>query len=56
MLTIYGIPISVHVRKTILTALMKGVAFKIEPVIRFKSTAGMGRAQSDRSHTRGHRW
>ena len=40
MLTIYGIPISVHVRKTILTALMKGVAFKIEPVIPFNPPPG----------------
>src|SRR5262249_5976584 len=35
MLTIYGVPISVHVRKTVVTALLKGIEHKVEPVIPF---------------------
>lgn len=35
MLTIYGLPISVHTRKVILAAKEKGVAYEIKPVIPF---------------------
>jgi glutathione S-transferase len=35
MITIYGIPISVHVRKALLTANLKGIEHKVEPVIPF---------------------
>ena len=35
MLTIYGIPISVHTRKAIVTAILKGIEYKVEPVIPF---------------------
>ncbi len=35
MLTIYGVPISVHVRKTLVTANLKGIEHKVEPVIPF---------------------
>lgn len=35
MLTIYGIPISVHVRKTLVTANLKGIEHKVEPVVPF---------------------
>lgn len=33
MLTIYGIPVSVHVRKTLVTANLKGIEHKVEPVV-----------------------
>ena len=35
MITIYGVPISVHVRKAIVTASVKGLDHKVEPVIPF---------------------
>jgi glutathione S-transferase len=35
MLQIYGVPISVHTRKVIISALEKGIAFASEPVIPF---------------------
>lgn len=35
MLTIYGIPISVHTRKAILTASVKKLDFQVEPVVPF---------------------
>jgi glutathione S-transferase len=35
MLIIYGVPISVHVRKTLVTANLKGIEHKVEPVIPF---------------------
>ena len=35
MLTIHGVPISVHTRKAIVTARLKGIAFRNEPVIPF---------------------
>src|SRR5579871_398848 len=35
MLTIYGVPISVHVRKALVTANLKGIAHRVEPVIPF---------------------
>lgn len=35
MLTIYGVPISVHARKTIVTAILKGIDHKVEPVTPF---------------------
>jgi glutathione S-transferase len=35
MLTIYGVPISVHVRKTLVTANLKGIEHKVDPVIPF---------------------
>lgn len=39
MLTIYGVPISVHVRKTIITANLKGIEHKVDPVIPFNPPA-----------------
>ena len=39
MLTIYGVPISVHVRKTIVTAMLKGIEYKLDPVIPFNPPA-----------------
>jgi len=39
MITIYGVPISVHVRKPIVTAIAKNIAHKIEPVIPFDPPA-----------------
>jgi glutathione S-transferase len=39
MLTIYGVPISVHTRKVIVTALEKGLEFRNEPVIPFNPPA-----------------
>ncbi len=35
MLTVYGVPISVHVRKALVTANLKGIEHKVEPVIPF---------------------
>lgn len=35
MIVIHGVPISVHTRKVIVTALMKGIEHKVEPVIPF---------------------
>jgi glutathione S-transferase len=35
MLAIHGVPISVHVRKTLVTANLKGIEHKVEPVIPF---------------------
>jgi len=39
MLTIYGIPISVHVRKTLVTANLKGIQHRVEPVVPFNPPA-----------------
>jgi len=39
MITIYGVPISVHVRKPVVTALAKNIAHKVEPVIPFDPPA-----------------
>lgn len=39
MLTIYGGPISVHVRKTLVTANLKGIEHKVDPVIPFNPPA-----------------
>jgi glutathione S-transferase len=39
MLTIHGVPISVHTRKTIVAAIAKGVDFAVEPVIPFDPPA-----------------
>jgi len=39
MLTIYGIPISVHVRKALITANLKGIPHRVEPVIPFNPPA-----------------
>jgi len=36
MLTIHGVPISVHTRKVILAANLKGLAHRVEPVIPFR--------------------
>jgi glutathione S-transferase len=33
MITIYGVPISVHVRKAVVTAIAKGIDYRIEPVL-----------------------
>lgn len=35
MITIHGVPISVHTRKAIVTAIVKGIDHKVEPVIPF---------------------
>jgi glutathione S-transferase len=35
MITIYGVPLSVHVRKPIVTAIAKNIAHKVEPVVPF---------------------
>jgi glutathione S-transferase len=40
MLTIHGVPISVHTRKVILTAIEKGIPYHNEPVIPFRPPAG----------------
>jgi glutathione S-transferase len=40
MLTIYGVPISVHTRKVIVTALNKGIDYENEPVIPFDPPLG----------------
>jgi glutathione S-transferase len=40
MLTIYGVPVSVHTRKVIVTALHKGLEFRVEPVVPFAPPAG----------------
>jgi glutathione S-transferase len=40
MLKIYGVPISVHTRKVIVTAIEKEVLYEIEPVIPFNPPAG----------------
>jgi glutathione S-transferase len=39
MLTIYGVPISVHVRKALITANLKGIPHRVEPVIPFNPPA-----------------
>src|SRR5262245_30542983 len=39
MMTIYGVPLSVHTRKAIVTALLKGIAHRVEPVIPFNPPA-----------------
>lgn len=39
MLTIYGVPVSVHTRKVIVTALLKGLQFRVEPVVPFSPPA-----------------
>jgi glutathione S-transferase len=40
MLKIYGVPISVHTRKVIVTAIEKGIPYEVEPVIPFNPPAG----------------
>ena len=35
MITIYGVPVSVHARKPIVTALIKNISYKVDPVIPF---------------------
>jgi len=40
MLKIYGVPISVHTRKVIVTAIAKGLPYENEPVIPFNPPAG----------------
>lgn len=37
MLTIYGVPVSVHTRKVIVTAILKGIAHHVEPVVPFEA-------------------
>src|SRR5262245_58728030 len=39
MMTIHGVPLSVHTRKAIVTALLKGIAHEVEPVIPFTPPA-----------------
>jgi glutathione S-transferase len=39
MLTIFGVPISVHVRKALVTANLKGIEHQVEPVIPFNPPA-----------------
>ncbi len=43
MLTIHGVPISVHTRKAIVTAIEKKLPYRNEPVIPFKPPAGWDR-------------
>lgn len=40
MLTIHGVPLSVHTRKVIVTAILKGIDHRVEPVIPFDPPAG----------------
>jgi glutathione S-transferase len=40
MIKIYGLPISVHVRKTLVTAIHKGIAHENVPVLPFEPPAG----------------
>ena len=40
MLTIHGVPISVHTRKVIISAMLKGIPYAIEPVIPFTPPPG----------------
>jgi len=40
MLTIYGVPLSVHTRKVIVAAILKGLDYANEPVIPFDPPAG----------------
>lgn len=40
MLTIHGVPISVHTRKVVAAAILKGLAFRVEPVIPFRPPEG----------------
>lgn len=42
MLTIYGVPISVHVRKAIVTAHLKGIEHRVDPVIPFTPPPNWG--------------
>src|SRR5262249_15956094 len=42
MLKIYGIPISVHTRKVIVTAIEKNVSYRNEPVVPFAPPGGWG--------------
>ena len=42
MLKIYGVPISVHTRKVIVTAIEKNLKYENEPVIPFNPPAGWG--------------
>ena len=42
MITIHGVPISVHTRKAIVTAIIKGVDYKLEPVIPFNPPPSWG--------------
>ncbi|GAB2178467.1 glutathione S-transferase family protein [Dongia sp. agr-C8] len=43
MLTIHGVPISVHTRKVILAAIEKGIPYRNEPVIPFNPPEGWDR-------------
>lgn len=43
MLTIHGVPVSVHTRKVIVTAIEKNLAYRNEPVIPFNPPAGWDR-------------
>lgn len=43
MLTIHGVPISVHTRKVILAAIEKGIPYRNEPVIPFQPPEGWDR-------------
>ena len=40
MLTIHGVPLSVHTRKVIVIALLKGIPHRVEPVIPFNPPPG----------------
>lgn len=40
MLTIHGVPLSVHTRKVIVTAILKSIDHQVEPVIPFDPPAG----------------
>jgi glutathione S-transferase len=40
MITIYGVPISVHARKPIVAAILKSIDYKVEPVLPFDPPPG----------------
>jgi glutathione S-transferase len=39
MITIYGVPVSVHTRKAIVTSIVKGIDYRLDPVIPFDPPA-----------------
>jgi glutathione S-transferase len=43
MITIYGVPVSVHVRKVVATAMLKGIDHKLDPIIPFNPPPGWDR-------------
>ncbi len=54
MLTIHGVPLSVHTRKAIVTAILKDLDYRFEvviPVIPDNPPLELEHAESDRSHS-----